>query len=157
MQKSLAVLLTFIVLAAGAQAEDQSAIAAPIRQLFDGFNRGDPKSALAAYDEGDITIIDEIPPFRWRGRGAPMAWAADYQAHARARGIAGGTVTYDEPTRIETLGQRAYVVVPTVSLYARQGQPIREEAQVTFVLRHSARGWKIGSWTWTGVPPHPAP
>jgi ketosteroid isomerase-like protein len=157
MQKSLAVLLTAVIFGPSAQAGDLDAVAAPIRQLFDGFNHGDTKSVLAAYAEGDITIIDEIAPYRWRGRGAPQSWATDYQAQARAKGIEGGTVTYGEPSRIEIDGRRAYVVVPTSSVYTMRGQPIREEAQVTFVLRDGTRGWKISSWTWTGVPPHPAP
>jgi ketosteroid isomerase-like protein len=65
-------------------------------------------------------------------------------------------VTYGRPTRTEVEGDVAYVVKPTVYLYKGHGKPLREEGQMTVVLNRQADGWKIRSWTWTGVKPHPA-
>ena len=33
---------------------------------------------------------------------------------------------------------------------------MREAAQMTYVLRHGAEGWKILAWTFTGPGPLPA-
>jgi hypothetical protein len=34
----------------------------PIRQFVDGFNKGDTASAYAAYEKGNITIVDKFSP-----------------------------------------------------------------------------------------------
>lgn len=63
---------------------------------------------------------------------------------------------YGEPTRTEIGGNVAYVIVPTVYNYKQDGRPTTEEGQMTFVLHAEDGGWKISSWTWSGVKPHPA-
>ncbi|MBB5328057.1 nuclear transport factor 2 family protein [Tunturiibacter gelidoferens] len=127
----------------------------PIRQFVDGFNKGDTASAYAAYEKGNITIADEFSPHRWTGPNAAQAWAADYEKHATATGVTDGIVKYDAPTRTEIEGDLAYVIIPTVYLYKEHGKPIAEEGQATFVLHAEPSGWKIRSWTWSGVKPHP--
>jgi hypothetical protein len=65
-------------------------------------------------------------------------------------------VKYSPPTRTEIEGDLAYVIIPTVYLYKEHSKPIAEEGQATFVLHAEPSGWKIRSWTWSGVKPHPA-
>ncbi len=129
-------------------------VTAPIHQFIDGFNTGDTKSAYAAYASGDITIVDEFAPHRWIGPHAPQNWAADYDKHAQATGVSDGSVKYGSPTRTEIESDVAYVIIPTTYLYKDHGQPTVEEGQMTFVLHAEAGGWKIRSWTWSGVKPH---
>jgi hypothetical protein len=145
-----------VALASAAIAAPADDVTAPIHQFIDGFNSGNVKSAYAAYATGNVTIIDEFPPHRWVGPNAPRAWAADYTKHARARGITDGKVEYGKPTREEIEGKLAYVIIPTVYRYKERGKPLVEEGQMTFVLNSGAAGWKISSWTWSGVVPHPA-
>jgi hypothetical protein len=128
----------------------------PIRQGIDGFNKGDNKSAFAAYSKGDVTVVDEFAPFRWNGVDAEKAWAAAYGRHAAATGVTDGSVSYGEPTRKEIDGNRAYVILPTIYTYKDHGKPTVEEGQMTFVLGVEGGIWKIRGWTWTGVMPHPA-
>ena len=131
-------------------------VTAPIHQFIDGFNAGDTKSAYAAYATGDITIVDEFAPHRWMGPHAAQDWAADYDKHAQATGVSDGMVKYGAPTRTEIEGDAAYVIIPTTYLYKERGKPTTEEGQMTFVLHSEAGGWKIQSWTWSGLKPHPA-
>jgi hypothetical protein len=131
-------------------------VTAPIHQFIDGFNKGDTKSAFAAYDTGTITIVDEFAPHRWVGPKAAEAWAADYDRHSKATGVTDGYVKYGEPTRSEASAKAAYVIVPTVYTYKEKGQAMAEEGQMTFVLVPSGNDWKISGWTWSGVKPHPA-
>jgi ketosteroid isomerase-like protein len=132
----------------------QEDVSAPVQQFIDGFNKGDVQSAFAAYATGAITIVDEFAPHIWTGPEAAHQWADAYDKHAQATGVTDGLVTYAQPTRTEVDGDVAYVVMPTVYLYKEHGNPLREEGQMTVVLNHQARGWKIRSWTWTGVKPH---
>jgi hypothetical protein len=131
-------------------------VTAPIRQFIDGFNKGDVKSAYAAYATGDITIVDEFAPHLWTGPHAPQEWAADYEKHAQATGVTDGKVTYSKPTRIEIEGSMAYVVMPTLYVYKEHGKALQEEGQITAVLHSDAGNWKMRGWTWTGVKPHAA-
>lgn len=143
------------MLGSAAHAATPAELTKPIRQFIDGFNSGDLTSAYASYAPGTISIVDEFAPHRWTGPHAAYDWAADYDRHAKATGVTDGKVTYGEPTRIETEGSVAYVIVPTVYLYKQHGKPMREEGQVTAVLHLEANGWKMRGWTWSGVPPHP--
>lgn len=132
----------------------QQDVSAPVRQFIDGFNTGNVQSAFAAYSSGNITIIDEFAPHIWTGPDAAHQWADAYEKHAQTTGVADGKVTYSKPTRTEVDGDVAYVIMPTVYVYNEHGKPMREEGQMTVVLNHEAGGWKIRSWTWSGVKPH---
>jgi ketosteroid isomerase-like protein len=130
---------------------------APVRQFIDGFNTGNVESAFAAYaTSGSITIVDEFAPHLWVGPNAEREWADAYDKHAQATGVTDGKVTYKDPTRTEVDGNVAYVVMPTLYIYKEHGKPLEEEGQMTVVLNKEASGWKIRSWTWTGVKPHSA-
>jgi len=150
----MAATLAMLAPAAAALAADD--VTTPIHQFLDGFNTGDTKSAYAAYDKGEISIIDEFPPHRWVGPHAAEIWAGDYDIHAKQTGVSDGSVSYEKPTRTQIEGDAAYVVIPTLYTYKQTGKPTREEGQMTFALHHTKAGWKIRSWTWTGVYPHPA-
>jgi SnoaL-like domain len=158
MKKVTIAVIASALLAVGAMAStgDMTPLTAPIRQFIDGFNSGDVKSAYAAYAAGDITIVDEFAPHSWTGPHAPQEWAADYEKNAKATGVSEGIVKYGAPTRTEVEHDAAYVIVPTTYLYKEHGKPLQEEGQMTFVLHSQGGAWKISSWTWSGVKPHPA-
>ena len=86
----------------------------------------------------------------WRGPKAFQSWAADLDSDAKARGITNQMVTISAPTRNETHGDHAYVVVPSVYSFEEKGVAMREEAQMTVVLKKGAGGWLIHGLTWTG-------
>jgi opacity protein-like surface antigen len=156
MKNTLRALLAIALLAPAATAARAQDVTAPINQCIDAFNSGDMKSFDATYAAGDIVIVDEFAPHRWVGPHAAQEWSAAYDKHAQATGVSEGSVKYGAPTRAEIEGDVAYVIVPTVYNYKDHGQPTTEEGQMTFVLHAEAGGWKIRSWTWSGVKPYPA-
>jgi hypothetical protein len=133
----------------------QTDVASPVKQFVEDFNRGDSKAAFALYSKGSVSIIDEFAPNIWQGPKALQMWAADYDKHAAATGVTEGKVEVGAATRIEKTATSAYVVMPAVYLYKEHGKPVREEAQIASVLHKEGGVWKIVSWTWTGVVPHP--
>ena len=153
--RKLTLVLLLSTLMATALSATAADVTAPIQQFIDGFNKGDTKSAYAAYASGDIMIVDEFAPNRWFGPSAAQAWAADYDKHAQADGVSDGQVKYGPPTRTEISGDVAYVIVPTTYLYKQHGKPFVEKGQMTFVLTLQAGAWKISAWTWSGEKPHP--
>jgi hypothetical protein len=137
----------------GAQAPDPQLIA-PIQKFMDTFNKGDIAGAKATHAAGaDLTIIDELPPFVWRGPQAFETWTMALDAMNKQGGITDQKVTTGAPTRIESSGDSAYVVLPTVLTYKEKGVAMRETAQMTFALKKGAGGWLIHGWTWTGAKP----
>jgi hypothetical protein len=154
MHKSLLAALLGLLLSPMVGAAAEGDVAAPIHQFIDGFNKGDTKSAYAAYASGSISIIDEFAPHLWMGANAAHAWAAAYDKHAQATGVTDGNVKYGEIARTEIEGNLAYVVVPTVYTYKEHGKPTTEAGQMAFVLDRASGTWKIRAWCWTGSKPH---
>jgi ketosteroid isomerase-like protein len=151
-----AVVFCFLCGAANAQAPDAQMMA-PIKKFMDSFNKGDMAGAAATHAAGaDLTIIDEVPPYLWRGPKAFQAWSADLDADAKKNGITEPSVAISAATRTESNGDQAYVVVPAVYTFKQGGVPMREAAQMTFVLKKGANGWLIHGWTWTGPKPQKA-
>lgn len=147
----------WFALAAPASAQTDAELMAPIQKFMDSFNKGDSAGAAATHAAGaDLTIIDEIPPYLWRGPKAFQAWSADLDSDAKKNGMTEPMVTISAPTRIERSVDQAYVIVPAVFTFKQKGAAMREAAQMTFVLRKAASGWLIHGWTWTGPRPQPA-
>jgi ketosteroid isomerase-like protein len=152
----ITVVCAFLVAPAGAQAPDPQLIA-PIQKFIDSFNKGDIAGASATHAAGaDLTIIDEVPPFMWRGPKAFQAWSTALDSVSKQAGITDQMVTISAPTRTESNGDTAYVIVPAVYTYKEKGVAMREAAQMTFVLKKGAGGWLIHGWTWTGPKPQRA-
>jgi ketosteroid isomerase-like protein len=146
------------MVAAPASAQPANAeLMAPIQKFMDSFNKGDVATAATTHAAGaDLTITDEVPPYLWRGSKAFQDWSADLESDAKKQGITDPKVTLSTPTRIETNGDQAYVVVPAVYSYKQRGAAMREAAHMTFVLKKEAGGWLIHGWTWSGQKPKPA-
>ena len=141
---------------AGAQAPDAQ-LFAPIQKFVDSFNKGDTAGAMATHAAAaDLTIIDEVPPFVWTGPKAFQAWSTALDSISKQAGITEQMVTISAPTRTESSGDSAYVIVPAVYTYKEKGVAMREAAQMTFVLKKGASGWLIHGWTWTGPKPQKA-
>lgn len=146
----------FMVAPAGAQAPDPQLVA-PIQKFIDSFNKGDMAGAMATHAAGaDLAIIDEVPPFIWRGPKAFQAWSTALDAASKQGGITEQMVTIKAPTRTESTADSAYVIVPAVYTYKEKGVGMREAAQMTFTLKKGASGWLIHGWTWTGPKPQRA-
>ena len=142
--------------AAASAATPDPQLMAPIQKFIDSFNKGDTAAAAATHAAAaDLAIIDEVSPHLWQGPQAFQAWSADLDSDAKKRGITDQAVTISAPTREETSGDHAYVVVPAVYTFKERGVAMREPAQWVFALRKGAGGWLIHGWAWTGPKPQP--
>jgi hypothetical protein len=151
---SCAIVSLVVGAAAGAQAGDPQ-LTAPIHKFIDSFNKGDAAGAAATHSPtADLAIVDEVPPHLWTGPEAFQAWSADLDADMKKNGLTEGAVKIGAPTREESDGRNAYVVVPAVFSFKQNGKAMSEKAHMAFVLEKGASGWLIHAWTWTG--PRPA-
>src|SRR5471030_329919 len=97
---------------AAAAATTDADVAAPIHQFVDAFDKGDGATAAAAHWTEDLTIVDEVPPYVWKGPQAFATWAHDLAADDAKGGVNGEKVTLGAVSRTEIEGDNAYVVVP---------------------------------------------
>jgi SnoaL-like domain len=152
--------LVWCALVAPARTQTANAdLMAPIQKFVESFNKGDMAGAAATHTtSADLAIIDEVPPHMWLGPKAFQAWSSDLMNDAKKNGITEPLVTIRAATRTERNGDQAYVVVPAVYTFKQNGTPMREAAQMTFVLKKAAgaSAWLIHGWTWTGPKPQPA-
>lgn len=146
----LGVLALSVVSPVQAQTIDPQ-LTAPITKFITSFNKGDMAGAAAAHmSDGDLVIIDEVPPFMWRGSDALKIWAGDLAADAKKAGITDQKVTLGLATRAEINGTNAYVVVPAVYSFKQGRVSKRESAHMTFAMKMGPSGWLIHGWTWSG-------
>lgn len=131
------------------------AVEAPIHQFIDAFDKGDMKTAGAAFLPS-VTIIDEIPPFYWQGAGAFAGWGGDLMKASKAGGMSDESVTLGKVTDEIVAGDNAYVVIEATFAFKQKGVAIREPAHMSYALKKTAAGWKIAGWAWSGTPPVPA-
>lgn len=150
------VVWAFLGAAASAQPTNTE-LMAPIQKFMETFNKGDVAGAEATHAAvPDLTIIDEVPPYLWSGPGAFKAWSSALDSDAKKQGMTEPMVSVSAPTRVESNGDRAYVIVPAVFTFKLKGAAMRSMAQMTFVLQKGATGWLINGWTWTSPKAKPA-
>ena len=146
------VVLAVLCIGPAAQAQTTDAeVMGPITKFMETFNKGDVAGAASTHAAGgDVVIVDEVPPFVWRGPGAFQGWAGDLAAYDKKNGISDEHVAISAATRTEVDGDRAYVIVPAVYTFKQGGAAMRASAQMTFALKKESAGWLIQAWTWTG-------
>ena len=133
--------------AAPAAAPSQGTVLAPLHAFVDGFNKGDVKAAAAAYAP-DAVIVDEIPPFEWRGK-AFAGWSKALAKAWKAGGLADGHMTLATATQFSVEKGMAYAIVPAHLTFTEKGKPASEDGFLTATMKRFKRGWLIRSWTWT--------
>ncbi len=133
--------------AAPAAAPAEAKVVAPFHAFIDAFNKGDMKSAAAPYAD-DAIIVDEVPPFEWRGK-AFAGWSADVDVAWKAAGIANGHMALAKATQFAAAKDAAYAIIPAHLSFTEKGKPASEDGTFTVALKHLKAGWRITAWTWT--------
>jgi ketosteroid isomerase-like protein len=145
---TLAAVMAFFSVPGAGVASDSSDVMTVVHQVGIAFNKGDLK-AFAALCDSPASIIDDFPPHTWSGPTACRDWAMAFAAFVKKNAISNSTVIFGAPWHDAVTGDRAYVVVPASLRYNQNGRPKREIGSVlTIVLRKTAAGWRMISWSW---------
>ena len=106
------------------------------------------KTALAAC-AAQASILDEFPPHAWQGAKACSDWWNDFEAFNKKNGITDPIATLLEPTHVDIIGDRAYVVIPANYTYKQNGKQVTESGSImTAALQKLATGWRMTAWAW---------
>ena len=93
--------------ATSALASDKDDVMAVLNQ----WNDADSAKSIASCAD-DASVIDDFPPFEWRGAGACANWSKAFDGFAQKNGITDPVGTIGKPKQFVVSGERAYVVVP---------------------------------------------
>jgi hypothetical protein len=129
--------------AASAWASDRDDVMATVNL----WNDADSAKSISSCAD-DASIIDDFPPFEWRGAGACANWSKAFDAFAQKNGITDPVGTIGKPKRFVVNADRAYVVVPATFAYMEKGKSVKLTAIATLSLHKTASGWRITAWSW---------
>lgn len=142
-------LLVTVVTTTTALAADGPTPLATVQRFLEAFNKGDLKAAEATHAT-EVAIVDEFPPYYWKGRDAFKAWLADLTEYDLAGEITDGNMKLGATIREEADHDAAYVVVATEYGFKQKGTAMRASSQMSFALKKDKAGWRIVAWTYAG-------
>ena len=129
------------LIAASAVASDKTDALVPVHQFVDGMNKGDMKAIVAAFAD-EASIIDDMAPYHWQGKGATDRWVATMDDTMRKSGSADLVMKLGKPSYFQIDGDMAYTVIPSTFTYKVKGKKISGSNTMTFVLRKGTGGWR---------------
>ncbi|MDQ6780148.1 MAG: nuclear transport factor 2 family protein [Candidatus Eremiobacteraeota bacterium] len=141
--------VVLVSLPAAAGTAEQTSVMAAVHQFFNGLNRGDVKTAVAAC-ASPAAVVDDFPPHTWQGPSACMDWATAFGASLKQAGDTNPHVALGTPWRVDVTADRAYVVIPATFTYKEHGKAMTESgSSFTAALHRTAAGWRITGWAWS--------
>ena len=120
-----------------------------IADFVDAVNRGDQAKAVSYFTD-DVTIVEDLAPFRWHGPNAGPDWMLAMWENAQRNYVRAIVMEISPPTRIEIEGDAAYAVVPGLLTYQGDGSALRSQGLLTFSLKTSGGKWLINALAWSG-------
>jgi ketosteroid isomerase-like protein len=125
-----------------------SDVVATIADFVDAVNRGHQEDALSRLTD-DVTIIEDLAPYRWHGPTAGAEWLRAMFENAQRNGIASISMQLAEARRVELEGQHAYAIVEGLLTYGGTVER-RSDGLLTFALVMHGERWMIRAFSWTG-------
>jgi ketosteroid isomerase-like protein len=128
---------------------------APITNLTNAVIRAsntDDASGLAKLFTVDAVVVDENPPFVWRGAGAGVAWwrivdqvlQNHKMTHFKASGV--------RISEFLQAGTDAYLVQPLTLTGIAGGKPFAESGTLTYTFHDAGGTWLISTLVWSTKP-----
>jgi hypothetical protein len=135
--------------AAPTLADDTSSVFARVQAAVDAWNKGG-SAAASAYFRPTLTIVDNTPPYLFRGPHAMDDWAKAY-SHDGPVGhdLTKATLHLLTWQTVEVSAQQAYVAVPAAWKIEVNGNIVVSHGVITVVLEKIDSEWWIAAWIWT--------
>ena len=129
---------------------DNSAdIASTISTFVDEVNSGRIEAALARFTP-DVTIVEDLAPYRWQGQDAGSRWLTAMAANAERLEVTEVVMDLGMAQRIEVEGVTGYAIFDGTVLLKAVDQTLREAGLLTCALERHSDEWLISAMTWTG-------
>ena len=133
---------------------ETDSVASSIANFVAAVNKGDSAKALA-YLATDVSITEDLAPFRWHGPGAGSDWLTAMQHNGERMGLSDIQMKLGTPIQVLAEGDHAYEVVPGVVTLKGPRQTLHENGVLTFALQKIRGDWQIVVLAWGGSAPAP--
>ena len=150
----LAAALAFALVPAGVVAAPQPPPAAILKlanAIVHAANTDDA-SELATIFTADAVMVDENPPFVWRGTGAGVAWLHVVDAVVRKAKLKDFRATNVHVSEFRSSASDAYMVQVLTIVAIANGKPFAESGTMTYTFHDTGGTWLISSAVWTTKP-----
>jgi len=114
-------------------------------------NTDDP-SALAGLFTDDAVVVDENPPFAWRGAGAGVAWWHVVQKIIQKERLVHLQATNLRTGEFKQSTTDAYLVQSMTITATTPGKPLSEAGTLTYTFHKTGSTWLISTMVWTTKP-----
>ena len=105
-------------------------------------------ATLRANCAANATVVDEFPPYSWRGPDACVRWATAFKAFIAQAKLTSFQTTIAPNPFVDVSGNHAYLVAQVTFTAMMAGKRVPDVGTWTFVLVKSGTGWKITSLAW---------
>ncbi|MBV9233073.1 MAG: hypothetical protein JO030_03440 [Candidatus Eremiobacteraeota bacterium] len=107
--------------------------------------------SLSTLYTNDATVVDEIPPFLWRGAGAGVAWWRTVEAFLRKEHHRLELVNV-RISDFQRSAQDGYLIQAMTIFEIGNGPSASESGTLTYTFHESGGTWLISSQVWTTKP-----
>lgn len=128
---------------------------APILKLANAVLRAtnsDNGVALRGLFTDDAIVVDENPPFVWRGSGAGVAWWHVVEAVTRKAKITHLKAINVRRGEFKQTPTDAYLVESLTVAGVSGGKPFAEAGTLTYTFHRAGGTWLISTMVWTTKP-----
>lgn len=128
---------------------------APILKLTNAMihaTNTDDAPALSGLFTGDAVIVDENPPFTWRGADAGVTWWHVVEAITQKAKLAHLKATSGRMGEFRQSATDAYLVQPLTITAIANGKPFAESGTLTYTFHNTGGNWLISTMVWTTKP-----
>jgi ketosteroid isomerase-like protein len=112
----------------------------------------DDPSGLASIFTADAVVVDENPPFVWRGAGAGTAWWRGVDSVLAKVKMTHFKATNVRVSEFVAAQNDAYLVQPLTLTGVRDGKPFAESGTLTYTFHQTGGTWLISTLVWTTKP-----
>ena len=112
----------------------------------------DDASAFAGLYADDAVVVDENPPFVWRGAGAGAAWWHVIDAVTKTMKMTHMAATGIRITEFKQSATDAYMIQAMTIAGTAVGKPFAESGTMTYTFHKTGDTWLISSQIWTTKP-----
>jgi hypothetical protein len=96
----------------------------------------------------DLAIVENFPPFLFRGATAAARWEQGFRRHAAEDDYTELAVKFGPARDFSVSGDRAYFCLPTTWTGLTHGRPFEEHGAWAFVVQRGSNGWRILAYGW---------
>jgi ketosteroid isomerase-like protein len=127
----------------------------PILRLANAAMRAantDNAAGFAGLYTDDAVVVDENPPFVWRGAGAGTAWWHAVDAVMRRMSLTHLKAINIRISEFKQSATDAYLVQPMTVSGIANGKPFAEAGTTTYTFHNAGGTWLISTQVWTTKP-----